>query len=81
MSTSNIRSLGFWAGAFVLLFLLSLDYWWWDGPVRFGPFGLPAWVYYFAILQLLLALAVWRFGRKHWTSVGGDETNGGADGS
>ena len=81
MSTSNIRSVGFWAGVFGLLFLLSLDYWWWDGPVRFGPFGLPAWIYYFVLLQLLLALAVWRFGRRHWTPVGGDETDGGTDGS
>lgn len=81
MITSNLRSLGSWAAGFGLLFVLSLDYWWWDGPVRFGPFGLPLWIYYFVFLQLVLAIAIWRFSRKHWSSSDLEEVTREADGS
>ncbi len=81
MVTSKLRSLWAWSSGFGLLFVLSLDYWWWDGPVRFGPFGLPLWIYYFALLQLALAIAIWRFSLKHWTSSRADEVDGEADAS
>ena len=81
MVTSKLRSLWAWSSGFGLLFVLSLDYWWWDGPVRFGPFGLPLWIYYFALLQLALAIAIWRFSLKHWAATRADEVDREADAS
>lgn len=56
-----------WAAVFLALFVLSLDFWWWDGPIRFGPLHLPRWIYYFVALQLALAGAMHLFGRTHWS--------------
>ena len=75
MITSNLRSLWLWSAGFGVLFVLSLDYWWWEGPVRFGPFGLPLWIYYFILLQFALAIAIWRFSLRHWTTSSADEVD------
>ena len=53
-----------WAVTFGLIFALSLDYWAWGRPVRLGLFGLPLWVYYFFLLQLVLAAALALFARR-----------------
>lgn len=56
-----------WVIAFTSLFLLSLDFWAWGSGPGSGPLGIPAWVYYFMSLQLLLAGVIFAFGRTYWT--------------
>lgn len=56
----------FWWGLFTVLFLLSLDYWSWDNTVELSWLGLPAWVFYFVVLQLVLVLAIYLFARFYW---------------
>ena len=55
-----------WIIIFVVLFLLSLDFWSWGGGPSRGPLGIPRWIYYFLLLQLALAAAIHFFGRDHW---------------
>ena len=74
--TGGNRSGVWWSLVLVALFILSLDFWWWDGPIRFGPLHLPRWIYYFVLLQLLLAAAVHLFGRRHWAAGDGDDGSG-----
>ncbi len=73
MNRRDTASMMRWTLAFAALFLLSLDFWWWDGPVKVGPLHLPQWIYYFVILQLGLAVAVHFFGRRHWSEEPDDE--------
>ncbi len=54
-----------WPTFFVGLFVLAMDFWTWDEPVRLSLLNLPVWIYYFALLQLVLAGAIWWFGRNH----------------
>lgn len=61
-----------WGVAFIVIFVLSLDFWWWDVPQPFGPFRLPRWIYYFVLLQFLLAGVVHLFGRRYWQGEGDD---------
>ena len=55
----------FWYILFILLFLLSLDFWGWR---QYEPmiFGLPFWVYYFLILTLITSLAFYLFCKNYW---------------
>lgn len=68
-----------WAVVFGVIFALSLDFWWWDGQPAFGPLHLPRWIYYFALLQFLLAGAVHLFGRRHWQNGESDHRHEGDD--
>jgi hypothetical protein len=56
-----------WIILFTALFLLSLDFWAWRDAPSTGPLGIPAWVYYFMILQFVLAAAIYGFGLRYWT--------------
>jgi hypothetical protein len=53
-----------WSGTFGLLFLLSQDFWFWDGAVVLGPGNFPLRIYYFLMLQLLLTLLLLFFVRR-----------------
>ena len=55
-----------WAAVFAALLGLALDYWRWDDPPAFGPFGIPRWTLYFVVLQLLLAGAIAWLARTDW---------------
>ena len=55
------RPLWSWTAAFVALGILGLDYWWWDALPAVGWLGLPWRVWYFGVLQAVLAAALWRF--------------------
>ncbi len=57
-----------WTLLFGVVFALSMDFWWWDGPVTFGPLTLPRWIYYFVLLQFGFAVAVHFFGTAYWRS-------------
>jgi len=50
---------------FFTIFLLSLDYWTSD-EIRFGFFNLPYRVYYFIILQFILAAVIYLFSKRFW---------------
>ena len=67
MTRDRRRARMAWTALFTILFILSLDYWAWDGPVRFGPFRLPIWIFYFIALQFVLAAAVHRFAATYWS--------------
>ncbi len=71
-----------WTTIFVAMFLLSLDYWRWGELVTIGLLGLPRWIYYFVLLQLLLAGAVFLFSRTYWkdTDESKSERDGGGSG-
>ena len=64
----------FWSGLFVTLFLLSQDFWFWDGAIRLGPWNLPLRIYYFLLLQLSLTVLLAFFIRRHLRK-GSGETN------
>lgn len=50
-------------GTIVVLFVLAHDFWAWREPVPIGPWGLPRWIFVFAILQVVLAVAIHWFGK------------------
>lgn len=55
-----------WMGAFTLLFILSLDYWNWENAIQLSFLGLPSWIYYFVLLQLIFFAAFYIFSIKCW---------------
>ncbi len=54
-----------WYLLFIVLFLLSLDFWGWrqTNPLILG---LPFWVWYLFILTLATAVAFYLFSKGHW---------------
>ncbi|HIA36763.1 MAG TPA: hypothetical protein EYM84_09220 [Flavobacteriales bacterium] len=56
----------FWVASFMTIFLMALDYWAWDEVVSLSVKGLPAWIYYFVILQLILVLMIYTFSKYYW---------------
>ncbi len=58
---------------FVVLTLLSLDYWWWGAATRLSLLGLPTWIYYFVALQFVLAAGVFVFSRHYWVDEADDD--------
>ncbi|KYK23877.1 hypothetical protein AYK24_06990 [Thermoplasmatales archaeon SG8-52-4] len=54
-----------WYFVFILLFILSLDFWNW-GQSKPLFFGLPFWVYYLLILTLLTSFAFYGFTKFYW---------------
>ncbi len=67
------RSATLWTAFFVVLALLSLDYWWWGAATRLSLLGLPTWIYYFVALQFVLAAGVFVFSRHHWVEEADDD--------
>ena len=57
-----------WALLFAIIFVVSIDLWWWGSSAALGPLGLPWWIYYFVALQFVLAIAVYGFAVRHWPS-------------
>ncbi|PZD71068.1 hypothetical protein C1752_08271 [Acaryochloris thomasi RCC1774] len=55
-----------WFFGFTVLFLLSLDVWWWHQSGSFWVLHLPVWVFYFGGLQVLLSLMLLIFSRTFW---------------
>lgn len=59
------KSNAVWYLLFILLFLLSLDFWNW-GQSKPMILGLPVWMWYLLILTLLTSLAFYAFVRFVW---------------
>jgi hypothetical protein len=59
------KSNAIWYIFFVVLFLLSLDFWGW-GQSKPLILGLPLWVYYILIITLLTSLAFYIFSKYYW---------------
>ena len=55
-----------WYFVFILLFILSLDFWDW-GASKPLFFGLPFWIYYLLFLTLFTSLAFYGFTKYHWS--------------
>ena len=70
------RNITLWTVFFVVLSLLSLDYWSWGAAMRLSLFGLPTRIYYFVALQFILAGGVFFFSRHYWV----DDDDGDRDG-
>ena len=66
-----LRNKWFWAVAFSLLFVLSIDVWAWDWSWP-TVFGLPYIVTYIAVLEGGLFVLYLLFSRYYWTEGGGD---------
>ncbi len=67
MTKPEKRSFVPWFLMFATLFVLSLDFWWWDEPTTFAFLHVPPWVYYFTGLSLLFAGVMYAFTRHFWT--------------
>ena len=70
---TNRRNIILWTVFFVVLTLLSLDYWSWGAATRLSLFGLPTWIYYFVALQFVLAAGVFFFSRHYWVDEADDD--------
>ncbi|MCH8904842.1 MAG: hypothetical protein IIA45_13125 [Bacteroidetes bacterium] len=55
-----------WVIVFLLVFALSLDYWNWDKTVIISYLGLPGWIYYFVLLQILFITVLIVFTKIYW---------------
>lgn len=64
-----------WTAIFGGLFALSMDFWSWETVQGPGWMGIPHFVWYFLVLQLLLAVALFFFAKFYWT----DDEEGGMD--
>jgi len=65
MKTSVTTGSFLWGGVFILVFLLSQDFWFsWDQPPALGPWNIPLRIYYFIFLQFLLAVLLAVFLRR-----------------
>ena len=54
-----------WYLIFVLLFVLSMDFWAWD-KTKPLVFGLPFWVFYYVFITLLVSFVFFLFVRFYW---------------
>jgi len=70
---TNRRNTTLWTAFFIVLTLLSLDYWWWGAATRLSLLGLPTWIYYFVALQFALAAGVFVFSRHYWVDEADDD--------
>ena len=55
-----------WVFIFGLIFLLSMDFYTWEGKTGLGPLNIPVWVYRFAVYHLLFVAALMVFVRHFW---------------
>ena len=53
-----------WAFVFILLTVLSIDWWNWEYSNRLGNW-IPGWIVYLIVIQFALAYSVWKFS-KDW---------------
>ena len=67
------RNITLWTVFFVVLSLLSLNYWSWGAATRLSLLGLPTWIYYFVALQFVLAAGVFFFSRHYWVEEADDD--------
>ena len=51
-----------WAFVFILLTILSIDWWNWESSNRLGNW-IPDWIIYLVIIQFVLAYSVWKFSK------------------
>ena len=51
-----------WAFVFILLTILSIDWWNWESSNRLGNW-IPDWIIYLMIIQFVLAYSVWKFSK------------------
>lgn len=63
----KLKSGPVWVTIFGLLFLLSMDFWLWSDEAVLSWLGLPSWVYYFILIQLVFAGCYYWFSALFWT--------------
>ena len=51
-----------WAFIFILLTILSIDWWNWGSSTRLGNW-IPVWIIYLVVIQFVLAYSVWKFSK------------------
>lgn len=56
----------FWIVLFVLIFLLSQDYWYVQWPEQLGWLGFPVWLWCFGGFHVLLIIAIYFFAKQYW---------------
>ena len=64
-----LKSKWFWALAFGLLFLASIDLWAWDWTEP-SLFGLPYTIVYVVLLESILFVMFIAFSKYYWTDSG-----------
>jgi DMSO/TMAO reductase YedYZ heme-binding membrane subunit len=52
-----------WAIVFIILIVISIDWWSWDSSNRINNW-IPTWVIYLIIIQFTLAYSVWKFSEE-----------------
>ena len=58
--SQNIRN---WTFVFILLIILSIDWWNWESNTRFAEW-IPIWIIYLIVIQLALAYSLWKFSQE-----------------
>ena len=53
-----------WAFVFILLIILSIDWWNWNSSNRLAEW-IPWWIIYLVVIQFALAYSIWKFS-KEW---------------
>ena len=53
-----------WAFIFILLTIISIDWWNWESSNRLSDW-IPIWIIYLIVVQFALAYSVWKFS-KEW---------------
>lgn len=74
MHMNSRKTILIWSAVFAAIGVLSLDYWRWDDPVQLGLLGMPSWIWYFVLLQLLLINAIGLFIKLVWRKASHNET-------
>jgi len=52
-----------WTFVFIILTLLSIDWWNWGSNARFADW-IPIWIVYLIMIQLTLAYSLWKFSQE-----------------
>lgn len=62
-----------WVLAFAAVFIMSLDFWSWQATNRPNVFGLPSWIYYYIILQIIFVILLMLFTVTFWRQKDQDD--------
>lgn len=59
--------------AFAGVFVLSLDFWSWHDTNRPNVFGLPSWIYYYILIQIIFVILLMLFTVTYWNQKDQDD--------
>lgn len=66
MNKNNLRKGTLWAIAFLVIFLLSQDYFFIKWEPNVGALGLPNWMFWFVGVHIVFIITFYFFSKKYW---------------